>query len=386
MIHPILQILDDHMHSRETSSFDTNWDDILSLSRMHEVVAIVYSQCKSFIPQPYLREFEKAYSTVLFYYANRKQTMSRIENALADIQHFTIKGASVAAFYPFPAFRTMGDTDIVVHIEDREEADRRLRSLGLDCVSSFDDREWQYYYNNMEFELHDHLVYSEAVNVDAQERYFNDFWKHVKGNELDWNFHFLFLILHLRKHFMNSGIGFRQFMDIAVLTSHGPDFNWKWIKEELEKLGLWSFTERVFALNEYWFDITSPVAVSSFPESFLSSATALILKNGVFGFDNDDNKGVASVNNARGDGYSRVSMIRRAIGGFFPSYSTVVKVPHYAYIKEKPWLLPFVWIHRYIRSIVNKRVGQNMKSVATNSFPEREKIEQREAIYKQWGL
>lgn len=196
----------------------------------------------------------------------------------------------------------------------------------------------------------------------------------------------MFLILHLRKHFMNSGIGFRQFMDIAVLTSHGPDFNWKWIKEELEKLGLWSFTERVFALNEYWFDIPSPVAISSFPESFLSSATELILKNGVFGFDNDDNKGVASVNKARGDGYSKVAMIRRAIGGFFPSYSTVVKVPHYAYIKGKPWLLPFVWIHRYIRSIVNKRVGQNMKSVATNSFPEREKIEQREAIYKQWGL
>ena len=312
--------------------------------------------------------------------------MEKIEPALADIQHFTIKGASIACFYPFPAFRTMGDTDIVIQSEDREEADKRLRGLGLNCVSSFDDREWQYYRNDMEFELHDHLVYSESVNVDEHERYFNDFWKHVDGNELNWNFHFLFLIFHLRKHFMNSGVGFRHFLDIAVLVSRGPEFDWDWIKGELEKLGLWCFTERVFALNEYWFDIPSPVPVSPLPASFLSSATELIGNNGIFGFDNAENIGNAAVNAARKDGYSSGSMLKRALKGLFPPYKSLITVTHYAYLKGKPWLLPFVWVHRAMRSVRNGRVRRNMKSVVANSITDRETIMKREAVYQKWGL
>ena len=214
---PLIAILRDHLDQTPTSPFNTDWGELLALSKKHEVTAIVYAQCKSFIPQAYIEEYRRAWSAILFYYTNRVKMMEKIEAALADIEHFMIKGPSVAQYYPFPAFRTMGDTDIVIHTEDRTEADRRLRELGLACLSSFVDREWQYCYHNMEVELHDHLVYTESVNVDAQERFFNDFWKHVQNNELDWDFHFLFLILHLRKHFMNSGIGLRQFMDIAVL-------------------------------------------------------------------------------------------------------------------------------------------------------------------------
>ena len=382
----LLQILKDHIHSTSTTPFTADWSALITLSKKHEVASIVYSQCKDFIPEPYRTELFTLYSSSMFFYVNRQKMMEKIESSLSDIQHFTIKGSSVADYYPFPAFRTMGDTDIVVHTEDRVEVDKRLRSLGLNCVSSFDDREWQYYRNDMEFELHDHLVYSESVNVDKQVEYFNDFWKHVKGNKLDWNFHFMFLILHLRKHFMNSGVGFRQFLDIAVLTSRGPVFDWSWIKGELEKLGLWAFTERVFALNEYWFDVNPPIAISDFPDSFFTSATELIGRNGIFGFDNEENAGNTAVNATRGEGYSRSSMLKRAARGLFPTYRTLITVPHYSYLMNKPWLLPFVWIHRALRSIKNKRVQSNLRSVAATSFADKQTIQKREAVYQEWGL
>lgn len=382
----LLQVLKDHIHSVPTASFTTDWSALISLSKKHEVAGILFFQCKDFIPEPYLTELIPLYSSVMFFYANRQSLTQKIESSLSDIQHFTIKGSSVAAYYPFPAFRTMGDTDIVVHTEDRIEADKRLKSLGLNCVSSFGDREWQYYRNDMEFELHDHLVYSESVNVDKQVEYFNNFWKHVKGNELDWNFHVMFLILHLRKHFMNSGVGFRQFLDIAVLTSRGPEFDWSWIKGELEKLDLWAFTERVFALNEYWFDVKSPIAISVFPDSFFTSATELIGRNGIFGFDNEENRGNTAVNAIRREGYSRVSMLKRAVKGLFPPYKTLITVPSYAYLKNKPWLLPFVWIHRAIQAIKGKRAWRNMKAVAASSFADKETIQKRKAVYQEWGL
>jgi len=382
----LLQILKDHIHSVPTAPFTADWSALIAQSKQHEVAAIVYYQCKDFIPEPYLTKLNNLYNSVIFFYSNRQWLTQKIEASISDIQHFTIKGASVAAYYPFPAFRTMGDTDIVIHTVDREEVDKRLRALGLNCVSSFDDREWQYYRNDMEFELHDHLVYSESVNVDKQVEYFNDFWKHVKGNELDWNFHFMFLILHLRKHFMNSGVGFRQFLDIAVLCDRGPAFDWNWIKTELEKVDLWAFTERVFALNEYWFDVKSPVAISDFPDSFFTSATELIGRNGIFGFDNEENRGNTAVNATRGEGYSRGSMVKRAMRGLFPSYKTLITVPHYAYLKNKPWLLPFVWVHRAFRSIKEGRVKRNVRSVASTSFADKQTIQKREAVYQEWGL
>lgn len=382
----LLQILKDHIHSTPTAPFIADWSALIALAKKHEVAGILFFQCKDFIPEPYLTELNTLYSSVMFFYANRNSMIQKIESALANIQHFTIKGSSVADYYPFPAFRTMGDTDIVVHTEDRVEVDKRLRSLGLNCVSSFDDREWQYYKSDMEFELHDHLVYSESVNVDKQVEYFNDFWKHVKGNKLDWDFHFMFLILHLRKHFMNSGVGFRQFLDIAVLCDRGPEFDWSWIKGELEKLDLWAFTERVFALNEYWFDVKPPVTINSLPQSFFTSATELVTKNGIFGFDNEENAGNTAVNAIRSEGYSKSSMLKRAVRGLFPAYRTLITVPHYSYLRNKPWLLPFVWVHRAIRSIKNRRVRRNVKTVAMNSFSDKPTIQKREAVYQEWGL
>ena len=139
----LLQILKDHIHSVPTAPFTADWAALIALSKKHEIASIVYSQCKDFIPEPSRTELFTLYSSSMFFYVNRQNMMEKIESSLSDIQHFTIKGASVAVYYPFPAFRTMGDTDIVVHTEDRIEVDKRLRSLGLNCVSSFDDREWQ---------------------------------------------------------------------------------------------------------------------------------------------------------------------------------------------------------------------------------------------------
>ena len=382
----LIPLLCDYLYESKTSVFNTDWSKLLALSKNNEVVAIVFSQCKCFIPQEYKAAFESAYSATLYYFANRQQLMSKIESSLSDVEHFTIKGASVATFYPVPAYRTMGDTDIVAHYEDREDVDKRLKSLGLECVSSFEDREWQYYFHDIEFELHDHLVYSESVNVDLQEKYFNDFWKYVHNNELDWNFHFLFLIFHLRKHFMNSGIGIRHFLDIAVLCSRGPDFDWAWIEAELKKLGLWLFAERVFALNKYWFEVEPPVAVEPLSEEFCVSATELILKNGIFGFDNEDNQDNSVVNDIRGKGNSHGAMLKNALRRLFPSYSSMNKVPHYSYLCGRPVLLPFAWVHRMFRSIANRRVKKNMKTLVDKSFTDQETIRKREEIYRQWGV
>lgn len=136
----------------------------------------------------------------------------------------------------------------------------------------------------------------------------------------------------------------------------------------------------------HWFDVKPPVTISDFDASFFTSATELIGRNGIFGFDNEDNTSNRAVNAARDEGFSRGSMLMRAVKGLFPPYNTLITVPHYAYLKGKPWLLPLVWIHRAFRSIKNGRFKRNMKYVAASSFADKGVIEKREAIYEQWGL
>ncbi len=382
----LIRILSNHLNKEITAPFDTDWAALLKLAKQHQVAAIVYSQCKNFIPQRFKAEYEQEYSAALFYYANRKRLLDRIEIVLDDIEHFVVKGTSIAQFYPSPALRTMGDTDIVIHEEDREETDKRLMSLTPKHVQRNNGYEWHYSFGDMDIEVHDHLIYEETISKRDFKVYFCDFWKYVIKNELDWNYHVLFLILHLRKHFMNAGVGIRQFMDIAVLTVYGPQFDWQWIETELKKLGLLQFAEHVFAVNEYWFGVEPPFYIKKASLEFLTSATDLILKNGVFGFDNEDNKKNVVINAIREKKNNRIAMLSLAICKLFPGYHSMVKEPYYFYLAKLPCLLPFAWIHRFGRTIFNRRIKQNIKILNKTSFADAKTINLREEIYSDWGL
>lgn len=137
--------------------------------------------------------------------------------------------------------------------------------------------------------------------------FFNDCWKYVEDGAVDPSFHFLFLLLHLRKHFINMGVGFRQFMDVAVLERE--ELNWPWIEKKLRELELWAFAEKVFALNEVWFGVAPPLGIEPVDQSFIGEATELILRNGVFGFDNKENKHNVAVNIVKSEGSSFIASL-----------------------------------------------------------------------------
>ena len=120
--------------------------------------------------------------------------------------------------------------------------------------------EWPCERNGLHFELHDLLIKNDEQATKKQLRFFRDLMPYVKENTLDWNYHFLFMIAHLRKHFLFSGVGIRQFMDIAVLIKDGPDLDWKWIEKKLGELEIRRFAHACYSLIEYWFGITPPIS------------------------------------------------------------------------------------------------------------------------------
>ncbi len=299
----------------------------------------------------------------------------------ASIPFFTVKGMDVAALYPIPALRTMGDCDILVHPLDKQRVHEVMLSLGFQLHQQ-EDMEWICFKNGLEFEIHDHLLYDEAVNSQVSKDFTELVWDDTSGDgcrkQLDWSFHLVFLLLHLKKHLLNSGAGFRQFMDLVVVMQK-CNLDWTWLQETLKKLELLDFTKVCFALCEKWFAVQMPLR-AELTEAFYESATEKIFANGVFGFEDESNKENHNLNQIR-----KVGKLKTIIGRIFPSYRNVYYVPHYAFVQGKPWLLPVVWVYRLFRSLIYGKRTDGVKFISSAVTVD-EKMAEREMILRQWGL
>ena len=385
----IIKVLSDFILKTKSSNIPgLDWGKVLEISRIHQLSGIVYSQCREFIDKAYSFEFLKAYALCVHSYENRVNILNTLGAQFKEngIDYFIIKGTEVAPFYPCSELRTMGDTDIVVKTEQRASAGEIMLSQGFENESDYDNKEWVYLKEKLKFELHDSLIYEEIINDKKHEAYFADPWHYVNDNKLDGNYHFLFLILHLRKHFMNSGVGFRQFMDIAVLAEYDGELDWKLIEKNLDELGLLNFAKMCFAFCSRWFGVSSPLGECEIDDEFYEQSTEIIFANGIFGFDNEINFKNETLNRIRKDDGSFITMVGIALSRAFPPYRMMILEDHYSFLKGKPFLLPFAWIYRFFRGIKYKKVGQEKKKMLNDSFVSKEYIKERTALLEKWGL
>lgn len=218
----------------------------------------------------------------------------------------------------------------------------------------------------MEIEIHHALLYDNAATLNTHRTFINDCWSYVHENELDWNIHFIFLLLHLHKHIMYSGAGFRQFMDLAVVIQQINTLNWDWIYTTLSNLGLDETARTWFGLIAIWFDIHAPEA-ASLSDGQIKKVTEKIFANGVFGFHDKKNQNNQSFNAIYTSRYPQLKMLQRTLLVFFPSYDAVCHIDHYSFVKGKKWLLPAVWIYRAFRGIRHDGI-QRIKALLKSSL------------------
>lgn len=381
-----IQILSDHINGQETKCIDDlDWNVIHQYAFKHQVSGMVYSQAKDYMPVDILNAFRQETIATIYHAANRDNDFGAVKKGLNEnkIPYFVIKGPEVAALYPNPKLRSMGDIDLVVKHEDREKAHQIIINEGYECVSQQDDREWQYFKNNMELELHDRLVYEEAVNEKGQDEFFNDCWRHVQEGNLDWNFHLLFLIFHLRKHFMNSGVGFRMFIDLA-LVAEKAHINWPVLEDNLEKTGMLEFAKKCYGFIDRWFGIHLPLFIK-IDDEFYEEATQKIFVDGIFGYCNKDNIGSDVINQIRNKKHYKTEMFKIAMKQVFPSSIELKNHKQYDYLNKSSMLLPVAWIHRFYRTINKLKMKEAFLNIR-KSFVADEKIDQRENMMRKWGL
>ncbi len=395
-----LKILSQHINNEKSEVIPDGIDLklLVRYAQNHQLAGITYYQLSNYFKdrkQDSLNNsLKKYFGSDVFSYINRKTIIGKISEEFSKqgIPFFFVKGVVIAELYPKPELRSMGDADIIIRQQDRTKSHNIMLGLGLTCPQTYIN-EWVYVYDGMEFEIHTALCYDSIINTDKLSDYFNNFWQYVYEKDgvsiLDINFHFLYLIFHIRKHILYLGVGFRQFLDIAVLVKNkGAVMNWVWITEQLECIGLLEFAKVCFALIERWFDVKSPIESNALDDDFFDIVNEKTFDSGVFGFSatKEQYNGLVNIAMKSDKGANIFTMVKLALSRLFPGYDEIIKDGRYRdMVYKKPYKLPMVWVLRQYRSVKNRGMDYGVKQVK-NSFASKKTLDGEIDIIKKWGL
>ena len=385
-------ILQDYLHGRtSTFSEEPNWNTICAWANSHKLGGIFYAQCTGALhDSPALRQLSAAFGGAISHAVNLQADYAAARAALKEngIPHVPVKGVVIAPFYPDPELRTMGDIDILVHQENREEIKQALTACGF-INTKWSENEWDYKKGATLFELHAELMKMHQQRETEFSKYLNSFWEHVvtdeKGNmSLDPDFHFLYLVAHIAIHFRWVGVGFRQFFDLAIMMERsGIQYDWSAIHAAAEQMGFDRFLECALAMVERWFGTPSPYGTACLEESLFTTVTEKIFADGVFGFGNKSNEVHDLEKNARGSKLPLPLLkLKTASKLAFPPYRDLVTSSKYAYLRGRPYLLPVAWVRRAIHS----KGSANSRRIGTSMRARKRDIDARQNLLKELGL
>ena len=373
-----ITLLSDFLNKRETTQIEpgVSWDKLMNLAKRHKVTGILYYQCKGFIPIEQQIPMEQYYAATLFNHSNCEVEQEFILQKLraSKVNCFIIKGSAVAEYYPIPALRTMSDTDIVV------DDVAKTHEILMDSGYTYKIKYAAYNKRDLLFEIHNQLTYLNDVNSSEMVDFFNNYWTYVKDGKINWSFHLLFLILHLRGHFYSSGVGIRQFMDVAVVTKYNKDLDWPWIERKLKELDLWAFAQKVFDMNRRWFGIVPPMTIEHVSDEFYQEAETEICSGGVFGYRGNNARRVV----AQSSNHAVLSIFRRTWGMLFVPYKDMIRMPQYEFLIGRPYLLLAAWIYRGWLTIRKFGMKKTVRSLSA-PFVSKDSIKEQKEYIEKWS-
>lgn len=278
-----------------------DWDRLLLIAQKHSMAGLL-----GYMAQYETSEFkpdEETKKRLLLIYVSTLQTHGsrEYEHQLVigalnrnGIPHILVKGSVVQHYYPMKEMRTMGDLDLGIREADIGKTDEILKAMGFSHDNNV-GYVWEYSKGGVLVELHTQLVSSshEKIN-DTLTEYFGSGWEHAfptgqgESHELEPEYHLLYLLSHIAKHFRSNGCGARMLLDIAVFLKHfAGKLDFELVGREIEKLGLTQFASVIFGLCGAWFGIEAPGG-DALPSDVYTLLSDFILDGGTFG-DRDGN-------------------------------------------------------------------------------------------------
>lgn len=344
---------------------NVDWQRIYNLSSIHFISGAVYLAVERLKKedkpeQAILNKFKSDFFNTTLRYEQQEKIYQEIIKKLNErrIEHLFFKGSVIRDYYPVKQMRTLGDIDFLLHEKDQRAAYEALSEVGYKNLTT--NGHWQYKKGKLLIESHDKIMYSNINSKADYAAYFENVWDNASAcdnsytYQLNMEYHVIFLITHIAKHFYGCGAGVRMILDIAVIINKfGNSLNFSYIWEELKKLKLDVFAQNIFELCDRWFQVAVPNINFNMDDELFESMSKYILEGGTFGFNNRNpvvqiiRCGYEKTNNRK------LALFKAFWGKIFLNYKDMKKL--YPVIKNLPFLLPFAWIARGLQCIIKKR-------------------------------
>lgn len=297
---------------------------------------------------PEMKLLFQVYCQCLMLSERQMQTVEMVFHAFEEqgISYLPVKGCHLKKLYPKPELRLMGDADILIRAKEYPKVSVALQNLGYQEVSE-SEKDYGWHSPALYMEIHHQLI--GASDRDFYQ-YFGDGWKLAKplsGKRyaLSLEDEYIYLVMHLAKHYRNGGIGLRHVTDLWVYRRAYPNLNEAYIVKGLQEMHLVEFYQNLRRLISVWFEAAPEDEITAF-------MTDIIFNSGAWGNTTSGKISVA-LRNKNATGNIITGKMKRIWNGFFPPYGIMWE--KYPILKKCPVLLPVFWPVRWVTAVLFRR-------------------------------
>lgn len=254
-----------------------DWGGILRCAQQQAVLPLVYEgmMCLPEAQRPQGADKQQWLAVVLRVELVNKRMLQRMQSlwqeyATAGVRGVLLKGASVGQYYPNPYRRMSGDIDVLFPQEgDAAKIDKHIMALGI--TPEFDVM----YFKHSEFQWHEFVVehhyylqefqhegYRKFVDGLVQQelqklpRTYATLAEGVEVEVLPTDFNLFFQLLHITSHLVQSGIGLRQFCDVArFIHVHKGQFDRATLDAWIAQLGMKPAVSAIASILVDWLGV-----------------------------------------------------------------------------------------------------------------------------------
>ena len=324
--------------------------DIFNIGVKHQILPMLFNGLNKINSNfEGKKVFEKLIFKYIYYDQMQLYNIELIEKAFNEnfVDYMLLKGASIKKIYPSSELRLMGDIDILINPAQYESAASIMSDFGF-IEKKNTDHEWIWRNSNgIVVELHKRLIPSYNDDYYA---YFKDSWEKAKPSGVGSSYimppedEYIYFFTHLAKHYRDGGIGLKHLIDIWVFRKMHPLLDNAYITKELKKLELNVFHDNIIDTIRVWFDGEKETELTN-------HITERIIESGVYGIKEKYDAANAARKSACSSSVSSARNKELIYSVFMPYSKMKTKYP---VLRKCPFLLPIMWVVRWIDAIIQK--------------------------------
>lgn len=357
---------------------DPDWNQLYDLSKHHSILPLYMEGCNKYkeyqvVPEEIRNNLMLESIEAIIWQAGRTEAFLMIYDKLieAGLRPLVLKGLICRSTYQELAdHRPSLDEDLYIPFDEFEHVKDILTSNGFqmedlriteEVLTKIQAISFVNHLNDLHIDVHLNPVGCDVKHREKMIHYFRKAFdncisyqiKEHKVYSLNHTGHFLYLFLHFYRHFTGSGVGIRQLLDLLMYDrSFHKEINWLIVESIIIEMSADKLYSDVLEIGRKYLSFSLETDLKGYDADILLED---MMSTGTFRNHTKDHSLCNDVTTTAvnyGDFH-----IHKII---FPKSSYLVK--GYPILNKRPYLLPFVWITRLFKFIINKN-GSDSKIV-----------------------